>query len=256
MHQFTAIQSIDRSIQSGAAKIIVTGIVPRREDLILACREAQQGSLRAREQVVRMTCRLAFTIARSYYLQWHTKLPASCDFDDVFQAALEGIIRALKKYDPDSGNAFTTYAQQWIRNKVQRCIYAQATTWKVPERVMTSGLHPNDPLLATQDFSITFEVDSKEGKGDTLEQALADEDARSIEDLAIGAAAARDIMRVLRGADRRLPAIADMYQAGSTAAEIGDRFGISSQRITSLIKEGQQALIDAELAEEPAVCIE
>lgn len=46
----------------------------------------------------------------------------SFSYDDIFQAGVAGLIRAIDRYDVDMGTAFTTYAYYWVRQSVLRCI--------------------------------------------------------------------------------------------------------------------------------------
>ena len=40
--------------------------------------------------------------------------------DDVFQAGVDGLMRAAQKYDPSMGFAFSTYAAGWIKQAIAR----------------------------------------------------------------------------------------------------------------------------------------
>ncbi len=81
---------------------------------------------RAREQFVRCNLRLAV----SYVTKRCQRLMRSHSQDDLIQAANEGIISAVEKFDPTRGYRFSTYAYWWIRQAVNRWVdrYSRAVT--------------------------------------------------------------------------------------------------------------------------------
>lgn len=46
--------------------------------------------------------------------------PSGCDVDDLIQTGMEGLIRAIDKFDPDRGFKLSTYATWWIRQSQGR----------------------------------------------------------------------------------------------------------------------------------------
>lgn len=49
---------------------------------------------------------------------------SNLEYDDLFQEGVLGLIRASEKFDPEMGNAFSTYATWWIKQKMQRYVEA------------------------------------------------------------------------------------------------------------------------------------
>ena len=58
--------------------------------------------------------------------------------DDLVQAGLYGLDKALDKFDPDRGNRLSTVAYMWIKEAVGRSYYELAGTIKIPERTRTN----------------------------------------------------------------------------------------------------------------------
>jgi RNA polymerase sigma factor (sigma-70 family) len=65
-----------------------------------------------------------------------------CDADDAAGAALEGLCHAASKFNPALGIAFTTYASNWIRQRVQR--WHRGRKWAKGRLSVTSIDVPRD----------------------------------------------------------------------------------------------------------------
>lgn len=80
----------------------------REDEVCLAKRWAQEQDTRAADQLVRAHLRYVVAIALKYrrYGLPLTELIAEGNF---------GVVHALKKFEPDRGNRFVTYAAYWIR---------------------------------------------------------------------------------------------------------------------------------------------
>jgi len=74
-------------------------------------REAQSGSLEARNWCVEQNIGLVIRYAGKYGYQF---------FEEVFQEGVIGVMRALETFDTDRGLAFSTYAVPWIKQRQRR----------------------------------------------------------------------------------------------------------------------------------------
>lgn len=70
----------------------------------------------ARQRFILANTRLAYKWANTSPLR---HLPG-VDIDDLCAAALDGLIVAVDRYDPNMGTKFSTYAVHWIRQRMQR----------------------------------------------------------------------------------------------------------------------------------------
>ena len=86
---------------------------------------------RAREKVIRHNFRLVVKQANSFYLPPGSTL----DRDDLFQAGVEGLMRAVGKYDLARGTRFSTCAVPWIRQAIGRHVDDACSTIRVPVNV-------------------------------------------------------------------------------------------------------------------------
>ncbi|MTH08304.1 sigma-70 family RNA polymerase sigma factor [Turicibacter sanguinis] len=72
--------------------------------------------------------RLVWEIAKRYE-QFAT---SSFDINDMVQAGMMGLIKAVEKFDISMGNQFSTYATWWIKQSITRSIADFSTTIRVP----------------------------------------------------------------------------------------------------------------------------
>lgn len=87
----------------------------------------RRSGLRARDHFIRANLRLPMAFvgkaARRY---------GSAVYDDLIQAANEGLIRAVEKFDPTRGYKFSTYAFWWIRQAVERWMELNGRVVAIP----------------------------------------------------------------------------------------------------------------------------
>ena len=80
-------------------------------------------------EVIRSNLKLVISIAKKY-----TK--SGYPFEDLIQEGNIGLIKAAKKFDPNLGYQFSTYACWWIRNQIQRAIYNKKNIIRIPVNKM------------------------------------------------------------------------------------------------------------------------
>ncbi len=105
---------------------------------------------RAKDKLIETNLRLVISIASRYKHVWHQRpdrLP------DLIQEGTLGLVRAVEKFDPSRGYAFSTYATPWIRQTIGRFLsYLDAI--RLPEHIhlhrkqlerLIAGLGPELP---------------------------------------------------------------------------------------------------------------
>lgn len=76
-------------------------------------RQARAGSKRATERLVRSHMRLVQSVARAYARR-------GLSMDDLMSEGTLGLLEAVRRFDPDRGNRFSTYAVWWVRQRIRR----------------------------------------------------------------------------------------------------------------------------------------
>jgi RNA polymerase nonessential primary-like sigma factor len=92
-------------------------------------RLALKGDEAARQRMIESNLRLVVKIARRY-------LNRGLPFLDLIEEGNLGLIHAVKKFDPERGFRFSTYATWWIRQTIERAIMNQSGTVRLPIHVI------------------------------------------------------------------------------------------------------------------------
>lgn len=113
-------------------------ILTAYEEVKLA-RAWRTGSDAARQKLILHNIRLVISIARAY-------TGRGLPLEDLIQSGIIGLDRAARKFDPDRGFKFSTYASWWIRQAIQRAVAADGKTIRVPNQVATRRLQIDSVL--------------------------------------------------------------------------------------------------------------
>ncbi|MDJ0711712.1 MAG: RNA polymerase sigma factor RpoS [Woeseiaceae bacterium] len=92
-------------------------------------RRAQAGDEASRQRMIECNLRLVVKIARRYI---NRGLPLL----DLIEEGNLGLIHAVKKFDPERGFRFSTYATWWIRQTIERGIMNQSRTVRLPIHII------------------------------------------------------------------------------------------------------------------------
>lgn len=84
---------------------------PGESELVRLVRAAHQGDQGARDELVRRNLRLVGSIVRRF-------LGSLVEEEDLFQIGCLGLVKAVDRFDPERGVAFSTYAVPYITGEI------------------------------------------------------------------------------------------------------------------------------------------
>jgi len=236
-----------------------------RADNALLTRFRRHGDEQAREEVVERFLPLARQLARRY-ARPHEPI------DDLFQVASMGLLKAIDRFDPARGNAFSTFAVPTIVGELKR--YFRDTGWAVhvprpiQERIgqvnkcvgeisRRSGQSPTpaeiaecvgvsvEEVLEAMDAARAFDavsLDTPRGKYDDEGAAYADTVGADDErfEMVEYNAVIEPTMAALPQRDRLI--VRMRFERDLTQSEIAERLGISQMHVSRIIRRSLDRL--------------
>ena len=182
--------------------------------------------------------------------------------DDLFQVGCIGLLKALKKFDPELGHAFATYAvpviagemKMYLRGqgtvKYSRALVSQAGRVKnvqaelqqrlgrqpsLGELSKACGLAPEDLLVAMDAGRAPVSLDAADfASGENL--VVTEPEA----DLVVDRVALREVLAILPERERRL--VVYRFFRNKSQQETADSLGISQMHVSRLEKKILQIL--------------
>jgi RNA polymerase sigma-B factor len=252
----------------------VTSSERAREDRRLLRRYHGQGEVAARDELVERFLPLARQLARRYQR-------GNEPLDDLVQVASIGLVKAVDRFDPERGTAFSSYAVPTILGELKR--YFRDAGWAVhvprgmQERVMTVnqavgklsrelGRSPTageiaaeideDPedVLEALEAAIAYDAvsldtprTSEEEDGDTYANTVGVIDERF--ELVEYKSAIGPTMKALPARDRLVLKL--RFEEDLTQLEIAQRIGVSQMHVSRLIRRALKRLRTVAEAQEP-----
>ena len=145
---------------------IVRNIVPpQAREMNRLKYQVQEGNLYARERVIQMHLRFAVRIALQRAEAY------DCEIADILQEACIGLITAVDKYDPDSGDPFGSYASLWILQNICRRQGTQRPTVYYPVH-KKEGYYTMYPILKEKGYLETEEIWSDQEARELIQNKL------------------------------------------------------------------------------------
>ena len=229
-------------------------------------RRAQKGDEKAAERLVTANLRFVISYVKKY--QGH-----GLDLSELVAIGNEGLLKAVKKFDPDQGVKFISYAVWWVRQAVLKALAEQTRSVRIPlnqnsalirmgraETILSQVLKrdPTDDELAklldesadevraarqltTSEVSLDAPVDRSDREASTLGERFAGVDGGDIEEVTDGKLMREFIERAFRKyltpRERKILYLYYGLEEGSeamTLEKIGALMGVTRERIRQI----------------------
>jgi RNA polymerase primary sigma factor len=99
-------------------------LLTREEEIELA-KKAKNGDEKAKEKIVSANLRFVVSVAKQYQNQGMSLM-------DLIAEGNIGLLNAVERFDPDTGNHFISYAVWWIRQSIMKALSEKTRTIRLP----------------------------------------------------------------------------------------------------------------------------
>ena len=146
------VPSTDESLGAYLREISKIPLLSAADEIELGTR-VRRGDDEAALAMVRANLRLVVSVANRYS-------GSGVPLTDLIQEGNQGLMRAVRKFEPERGNRFSTYATWWIRQAINRGIANQARVIRLPAymaervaRVQRTAAERHEPEADTKALS-------------------------------------------------------------------------------------------------------
>ncbi len=247
-----------------------TPLLNMEEERGLAARVAE-GDPAAREHMVKANLRLVVNIARNY-------LGKGLSLEDLIEEGNLGLMRAVEGFDGTMETRFSTYASFWIKQSIRRAVMNQGkpirlpaymvnllTKWRRASAVLSERLGREATAeeiaralrlskkkqaivaKAIRIHNLTSHHDGTDDEAHLLDEILTDDRCKTAEDQLIESDLLELIQSRIARLDPREATVVRMRfglppHAPMTLREVGDRLGLTRERVRQLEQHALAAL--------------
>lgn len=260
----------DTAIQLYLKEIGKYPLLTKEEEYDLA-RKAKEGDNEAFKLLIKSNLRFVVTVAKKYQCCGISLL-------DLINDGNIGLIEAAKRFDPDKGTKFITYAIWWIRQSIMQALAGQAGAVRLPikqagllyrigekyrilkqknERdptiqelaeALNMDVESIEPILRASRFSLSLETPNSDDYLYNPIASLTDKNQISASELSFRSTIYDDINNVLDKLDPREREILKLHYGlhegePQTLEEIGKKFGLTRERIRQIESRAKKKIM-------------
>ncbi len=253
--------TVDDPVRMYLCEIGKIPLLTSQQEIALA-RLIEKKDVEAKRRLTEANLRLVVSIAKRY-------MGRGLVFLDLIQEGNLGLIRAVEKFDYRLGYKFSTYATWWIRQAITRAIADQARTIRVPvhavetmnklnrvqrQLLQSSGREPTVVEIAealgvtpskvaeiqkTAQEPVSLETPVGDEEDSKLSDFIEDLDADQPLELVFREIRREELFRVLDSLPARDRKVLELRyglkgERPRTLEEVGDRFGVTRERIRQI----------------------
>lgn len=268
--------AVQSGLQLYLRQINESPLLTAEEERDLARRIIEYNDPEARERMVRSNLRLVVNLAK-HYVNRGLSLP------DLIEEGNIGLLKAVEGFDPENGTRFSTYASWWIKQAIKRALINSVQPIHIPAYMVEMmakmkqamreledelGRLPSiDELSNRLDMSpkklriirkairaVNTPTQSGSADGElTINDLVADLNTPSPDEAVCGSDDVRHLLTLLGDIDEREATILRLRYglAGEepmTLKQIGERIGLTRERVRQIEHEALRKLRDAMLA--------
>ncbi|GJG27183.1 MULTISPECIES: sigma-70 family RNA polymerase sigma factor [Segatella] len=237
------------------------------EDLISVDEEVElaqrikKGDKRALERLTKANLRFVVSVAKQYQNQ-------GLSLPDLINEGNLGLIKAAKKFDETRGFKFISYAVWWIRQSILQAIAEQSRIVRLPlnqvgsvnkiNRLVNSFEQENERRPSVDEIAdnidlpedkiadalnvnthhVSVDAPFQEGEDNSLLDVLPNTDIPSADSELVHESLREEIARVLETLNQRERNVVEAFfgigQAEMTLEEIGDKYGLTRERVRQI----------------------
>lgn len=231
------------------------------EEEVELAQKIKRGDRRALEKLTRANLRFVVSVAKQYQNQ-------GLSLPDLINEGNLGLIKAAEKFDETRGFKFISYAVWWIRQSILQAIAEQSRIVRLPlnqvgsvnkiKRVLNKLEQENEHFPTIEEIAAKVDIPEEkvadaiksngrhvsvdapfaEGGENSLLDVLPNSNAQMADNVLVQESLRDEISSALKSLNERerniIEAFFGINQAEMTLEEIGDKFGLTRERVRQI----------------------